>query len=356
MVNGMFGQQIGPSAGGRSGDWADPCDPRRLLRPFAPKPAGPASSLTAPGHLLDLGLQRRQQRSIHARGMSRTMKTRRVRRSAEGQRVEPGGRVEDVLDAVDDGRTVGALGDVDDALQAQEVAAAMLGERLQQQREGDGAGSAARAGWRSRKCPRRGRRHDRGRACGQASWAHAHRGRATPARRGRCAGRCRAPCRTAAPDRCRRTRPAARSADGLSAASLAANASLGRSCRSVLVRISRSATATCLTDSGWRVERAEPLTASTVVTTPASARRSREAGIAHQRVQDGRRIGEPAGLDDDALERRHAARRRAAAGCPPASAPGRRGPCSTGSRSAARRSSPRWSRSGRGRARPRRTR
>ena len=32
-----------------------------------------------------------------------------------------------------------------------------------------------------------------------------------------------------------------------------------------------------------------------------------QAGIAHQRVQDGRRIGEPAGLDDDALERRHPA-------------------------------------------------
>jgi hypothetical protein len=31
----------------------------------------------------------------------------------------------------------------------------------------------------------------------------------------------------------------------------------------------------------------------------------RQAGIAHQGVQDGRGIGEPARLDDDALERRH---------------------------------------------------
>ena len=31
----------------------------------------------------------------------------------------------------------------------------------------------------------------------------------------------------------------------------------------------------------------------------------RQAGIAHQGVQDGRRIGEPARLDDDAFERRH---------------------------------------------------
>ena len=44
--------------------------------------------------------------------------------------IEPGGRMEDVLHAVDHGGPVGALGDVDDALQAQEIAAAVLGQNL----------------------------------------------------------------------------------------------------------------------------------------------------------------------------------------------------------------------------------
>ena len=61
----------------------------------------------------------------------------------------------------------------------------------------------------------------------------------------------------------------------------------------------------------------------------------RDAGIAHQRVQDGGGIGKPAGLDDDALERRHACPHRAGQASPPASAPDRRGWCSTGTPSAA---------------------
>jgi len=48
-------------------------------------------------------------------------------------------RMEDVLHAMDHGGTVGALGDVDDALQAQEIAAAVLGQGLEQERQCDGS-------------------------------------------------------------------------------------------------------------------------------------------------------------------------------------------------------------------------
>ena len=65
-----------------------------------------------------------------------------------------------------------------------------------------------------------------------------------------------------------------RVAEGLRAARRVARPSLAPASRSVLVRISRSATATCLTDSGCRASVPRPLTASTVATTPASARRS----------------------------------------------------------------------------------
>jgi hypothetical protein len=45
--------------------------------------------------------------------------------------LEPGGRVKDMLDAVDHRRPVRALRNVYDALQAQEIGAAMLSERFQ---------------------------------------------------------------------------------------------------------------------------------------------------------------------------------------------------------------------------------
>jgi len=41
--------------------------------------------------------------------------------------LEPGGRVKDVLDAVDHRRPIGALRNVHDALEAQQIGAAMLG-------------------------------------------------------------------------------------------------------------------------------------------------------------------------------------------------------------------------------------
>src|SRR5262249_59597955 len=44
--------------------------------------------------------------------------------------LEPGGRVKDVLNAVDHRRPAGALRNVHDALEAQEIGAAMLGERF----------------------------------------------------------------------------------------------------------------------------------------------------------------------------------------------------------------------------------
>ena len=47
--------------------------------------------------------------------------------------------MEDVLHAVDHGGTVGALGDVDDALQAQEIGTAMLGQDFQEERQRDGS-------------------------------------------------------------------------------------------------------------------------------------------------------------------------------------------------------------------------
>ena len=45
--------------------------------------------------------------------------------------LEPRGRVKDVLDAVDHRRPVGALRNVHDALEAQQIGAAMLGERFE---------------------------------------------------------------------------------------------------------------------------------------------------------------------------------------------------------------------------------
>ena len=45
--------------------------------------------------------------------------------------LEPGGRVKDVLDAVDHRRPVGALRNVHDALEPQQIGAAMLGERFE---------------------------------------------------------------------------------------------------------------------------------------------------------------------------------------------------------------------------------
>jgi hypothetical protein len=45
--------------------------------------------------------------------------------------LEPGGGVKDVLDAVDHRWPVGALRNVHDALEAQEIGAAMLGERFE---------------------------------------------------------------------------------------------------------------------------------------------------------------------------------------------------------------------------------
>ena len=129
-----------------------------------------------------------------------------------------------------------------------------------------------------------------------------------------------------------------------------------RRSRSVLVRIRRSATATCFTDSGCARERGEAVDGIDGRHHAGEREALREAGIAHQRVQDRRRIGKPAGLDDDALERRHRARV-----APPQDVLQRQHEVAAhraaqAARSAARRSSPRWSRSGRGRARPRRTR
>src|SRR4051794_32498852 len=90
--------------------------------------------LEATGHLLDLGFDRSDQRLDPGPGKTAADEHEARAAVAGGPAVEPGGRVEDVLDAVDDGGPVGALGDVDDALQAQQVAAAVLGQRLQQQR------------------------------------------------------------------------------------------------------------------------------------------------------------------------------------------------------------------------------
>jgi hypothetical protein len=47
---------------------------------------------------------------------------------------QPRGRMKDVLNTVDDRRSVGAFQDVHDALESQEIGAAMLRERLKKER------------------------------------------------------------------------------------------------------------------------------------------------------------------------------------------------------------------------------
>ena len=52
--------------------------------------------------------------------------------------VEPGGRVEDGLYAVDHGRPLRALGNIHDALQPQQIPAAMFGQRFKKERQRNG--------------------------------------------------------------------------------------------------------------------------------------------------------------------------------------------------------------------------
>ena len=71
--------------------------------------------------------------------MPRVMNTIRLRRSSDGQRGKPRGRMKDVLDAVDDGRPVGAFQNVHDAFEAQQIGAAVLGKRLEEEGQRDRA-------------------------------------------------------------------------------------------------------------------------------------------------------------------------------------------------------------------------
>ena len=81
-----------------------------------------------------------------------------------------------------------------------------------------------------------------------------------------------------------------------------------------------------------------------------------EHRVGAEREQDRRRVGEPAGLDDDPAKPRGSRRRRAGrAGCA-GSAPDPRAPRSTGSRRAIRARCPRRNRRGDGRSRSRRSR
>ena len=248
--------------------------------------------------------------------MLRTMNTRRLRRSSDGQRSSQAGRMEDVLHAVDHGRPVGALGDVDDALQAQEIAAAVLGQRLQQQRQGDGvhrllaqdgeAGNArvVRAG----SC--RGRVRARGRAASRPSHAGTSRlaaRRASSPMSNSCAGS--TSPKDAVSTRGRRIEGGERAARHPLAR---------RRSRSVLVRIRRSATATCFTDSGCRAERRETvdgIDGRHHAGEREALRRGRHRSSAHAGSAPDRR----ARWSRSRRARRAAPRpRRAAAGCPPA--------------------------------------
>ena len=76
--------------------------------------------------------------STHRCGTPRAMKTMRLRRSSDGQRSSQAGAMKDMLHAVDHGRPLRALGDVDDALEPQRDVAAMLGERFEKERQRDG--------------------------------------------------------------------------------------------------------------------------------------------------------------------------------------------------------------------------
>ena len=126
--------------------------------------------------------------------------------------------MEDVLHAVDHRRPVGALGDVDDALQAQEIGAAVLGQGLQQQRQRDSA---------DRLLAQDGEAGDAGVVGGvvvmaaRADVSHRGRARLTSGRLPSAP----APCRTAAPGRRRRRSPSSTVAAGLSAARRSTSAS-----------------------------------------------------------------------------------------------------------------------------------
>ena len=52
--------------------------------------------------------------------------------------IEPGRRVKDMLDAMDHRRPIGALKNVHDALETEDIAAAVLGERFEKERQRHG--------------------------------------------------------------------------------------------------------------------------------------------------------------------------------------------------------------------------
>src|SRR5262249_13629979 len=93
--------------------------------------SGFARRSTSNRHVSHLCTDRYQQRSDPARGDPTRDENDAAAAVIRRPTLEPGGRVKDMLDAVDHRRPVRALCNVHDALQAQEIGAAMLRERFE---------------------------------------------------------------------------------------------------------------------------------------------------------------------------------------------------------------------------------
>ena len=223
------------------------------------------------------------ERSSSSRAKPRPMKTTRERWSSSGHASQVLGRVDDVLDAVDHERALGA--DVQQPFHAQDVVAA----GLEQHRQPD---------------PERGpveRLLERQAAPRATSWSCAGASSKTRSRGSRSS-----PSKSVA-------RRHVAEHDSMTAAAGFSRASSphqhGRSRRGpVFVTTSRSAAAACLTDSSL----AEPVLRVHGRDHALEPEVVLDDRLAEQRVEDRRRVGEARRLDDHAAERGDLARGRAA--------------------------------------------